>query len=65
MSVKKLFSEIHHEAMMPILLAEQLITTLYPWSAAFVAHRRLRGLRSPYRADPVVIMGELWIEEEP
>ena len=65
MSVKKLLSEIHHAAMMPILLAEQLITTLYPWSAAFVAHRRLRGLRSPYRADPVVIMGELWIEEEP
>jgi hypothetical protein len=60
MSVKKLLPEIHHAAMMPILLAEQLITTLYPWSAAFVAHRR-----SPYRADPAVIMGELWIEEEP
>ena len=44
---------------------EQPITTLYPWTAAFVAHRRLRGLRSPYRADAVVIMDELWIEEEP
>ena len=40
-------------------------TLLYPLVGTFVAHRRVRGLKSPYRADPVMHMEELWIEDEP
>lgn len=40
------------------------VTFLYPLVATFVAHRRVRGLESPFRADPVMHMEELWIEED-
>ncbi len=53
-----------YAAMMAILRADQPITILCPHSQAFVMHRRIRGLSSPYRADPVGFMGELWIEED-
>ncbi|MGQ0732278.1 MAG: ABC transporter substrate-binding protein [Acidobacteriota bacterium] len=38
-------------------------TFLIPGNRAIVAHRRLRGLSSPWRADPLPSMEELWIEE--
>ena len=39
------------------------MTFLFPYEAATFAHRRLRGLNSPWRVDPFSIMEELWIEE--
>jgi hypothetical protein len=40
------------------------ITILYPFEELSVAHRRLQGLSTPWRTDPVVHMEELWIEDE-
>ncbi len=39
-------------------------TFLYPLVRTTVAHRRVRGMSSPYREDPVWYMEELWLEEE-
>ncbi len=30
----------------------------------YVAHRRLRGLSSPWRANPILFMEDLWLEDE-
>jgi len=38
-------------------------TFLYPFVATIVAHRRVRGLESPFRADPVMHMEELWVDD--
>lgn len=50
--------------LMPIFLDDQPMTGLYPDVRTTVAHRRVRGLSSPYRAEPVWHVDELWIEEE-
>jgi len=47
----------------PLVLADFPITFLFPQTDAVVAHRRVRGLESPYRADPMRYMERLWIEE--
>jgi peptide/nickel transport system substrate-binding protein len=47
-----------------ILSEDQPVTFLMPRVATFIAHRRLRGLSSPFRAIPSRHMEELWIEEE-
>ncbi len=47
----------------PIFQADLPITGLYPTLWTTVAHRRVRGLSSPYRADPGWYMDELWLEE--
>ena len=47
------------------LLREDLpFATLYPGIMTTVAHRRIRGLRSPDRAVAVAFMEDLWIEDE-
>jgi len=46
----------------PILQTDLPVTFLAPMVFTTVAHRRLRGLSSPYRADPVWHMDELWLE---
>ncbi len=38
-------------------------TFLYPFVATFMAHRRVRGLESPFRADLVMHMEELWLDD--
>lgn len=47
----------------PIFQADVPMTPLYPVMWTYVAHRRIRGLSSPYRADPLWYMEELWVEE--
>ena len=37
---------------------------LFPRVVTHFVHRRIRGLSSPYRTDPVWYMEELWIEDE-
>ena len=49
----------------PIFQAELPITGLYPLVYTTVAHRRVQGLSTPYRAQPLHYMEHLWIEEEP
>jgi peptide/nickel transport system substrate-binding protein len=48
----------------PIYRTDLLFTFLYPRVDFFVVHRRIRGLKSPYRAHPAGFMEHLWIEEE-
>jgi peptide/nickel transport system substrate-binding protein len=46
------------------ILSEDLpVTFLMPRVVTFIAHRRLRGLSSPFRAIPARHMEDLWIEE--
>lgn len=47
-----------------ILRAELPMTFLYPGVTFYVAHRRLRGLKSPWRVDPLTYMEYLWLEDE-
>ncbi len=48
-----------------ILRADQPVTFLHWFVVTTVAHRRIRGLSSPWRADPVMFMEELRIEDAP
>lgn len=48
-----------------ILIEDQPVTFLMPRVITFIAHRRLRGLSSPFRAVPARHMEDLWIDEEP
>lgn len=47
-----------------ILSDDQPVTFLMPRIVTFIAHRRLRGLSSPFRPIPSRYMEDLWIEEE-
>lgn len=40
-------------------------TFLYPQVHTFVAHRRIAGLSTPHRADPVRYLEFLWLEDRP
>jgi peptide/nickel transport system substrate-binding protein len=51
--------------LMEIFRADMPVTFLYPPVGLTVAHRRLRGLSTPWRYEPVEHMEELWVEEEP
>ena len=38
-------------------------TFFFPELATIVTTRRVRGLRSPWRADPLLYMDELWLAD--
>ena len=46
-----------------IFQVEQPITYL-PLSWTYFVHRRIQGLSTPFRADPLKIMEDLWLEDE-
>ena len=48
----------------PIFRTDLPFTFLYPPVMLNIVHRRIRGLKSPNRADPARFMEHLWIEEE-
>ncbi len=48
----------------PIYHTDVPVTFLYPQVRLNIVHRRIRGLKSPNRADPATFMEHLWIEEE-
>ena len=50
--------------LMEIFRAEFPVTTLFPHPRTAVAHRRIQGLSTPYRVDPVWYMEELLLEDE-
>ena len=52
-----------YRALWPIFQADVPVTFLYALMKPTVAHRRVRGLSSPYRADPVWHMDDLWLED--
>ncbi len=54
---------IYHQ-LAEILKEDQSVTFFMPRVITFIAHRRLRGLSSPFRSVPAHHMEDLWIEEE-
>lgn len=54
--------EEYYRRLWPLLSRDMPITVLYPAVWMTVSHRRVRGLSSPWRADPLWYAGELWIE---
>jgi peptide/nickel transport system substrate-binding protein len=54
-----------YRELMPIFQAEQPATFLFRMAYYFVAHRRVRGLSSPWGADPLTNLEHLSLEEEP
>jgi peptide/nickel transport system substrate-binding protein len=53
-----------YQEIMPIFAEDMPITLLLPSVFTSVVHRRIKGLSSPFRTDPVMHMEHLWIEEE-
>lgn len=53
-----------YRRLMPVVRADLPVTFLFPEVHTFVAHRRIRGLRSPDRANPVMRMEHLWLQDE-
>jgi ABC-type transport system substrate-binding protein len=47
----------------PLIRRDLPITFLYPEVTTYMVHRRVRGLESPFRADPIQFLERLWIEE--
>jgi peptide/nickel transport system substrate-binding protein len=52
-----------YRELMPVLRADLPVTLLFPVVQTVVAHRRVRGLQSPFQADPFMRMEHLWLEE--
>ena len=52
-----------HRTLWPFLQEDLPAVFLYPLVMTFVADRRVRGLESPFRADPVMHAEELWLED--
>ncbi len=50
--------------LMDIIREDHPVTFLYPDIKAIVAHRRIRGLKSPFWSDPILNIDFIWIEEE-
>lgn len=46
-----------------IFQAEVPATFLFPRLITSLAHQRIRGLSTPWRADPIRFMGDLWLED--
>lgn len=49
----------------PIIQEEQPVTFLSFGTEMYIAHRRVRGLSSPFRGNPLWAAGHLWLEDEP
>jgi len=52
-----------HRALWPFLEEDLPAVFLYPLVGTFVADRRVRGLESYFRADPVMHAEELWLDD--
>ena len=55
--------DILFESLWPIFQADAPLTMLYPMTSTHVVHRRIRGLASPFRGDPVWYMEDLWLDD--
>ncbi len=52
-----------HREFIRIFQAEAPVTFLGPVAWTSFVHRRLRGLRTPFRANPLQFMDDLWLED--
>ena len=48
-----------------IYRSDMQVTRLVPWSNEWFVHRRVRGMSTPFRAEPDTYMEELWVEDQP
>lgn len=64
-SFDPLIEDSAYRALWPVLLEEAPVLLLHPQVTAHVVHRKVKGLRSPYRANPVRWLEDLGIENEP
>jgi peptide/nickel transport system substrate-binding protein len=53
-----------YQILMPFIAAEQPVTILFPEVTTYVAKRSVRGLHSPYRANPFLFAEFLRLEEQ-
>jgi len=53
-----------YRELMGIFRVEQPITYLLPAISTSVVHRRIQGLSTPFRADPLRFLEDLWLEDE-
>ncbi len=53
-----------YRELMEIFQADHPVIFLYSIQSTHVVHRRLAGLSSPHRADPLMDMEYLWLEDE-
>jgi len=53
-----------YRELIPFFHADVPLTFLFPLIQTHVAHRRIRGLSSPYRSNPVWFMEDLWLEQD-
>ena len=53
-----------YRELMATFRADMPLTFLHPQVYTYVAHRRIRGLSTPFRGDPIRYLEYLWIEEE-
>ena len=58
-AINQIFNEI-----MPLIAQDLPMTFLFLQIHTFVAHKRIKGLSSPFRAGPIYSMEHLWIEEK-
>ena len=50
--------------MSDLLRRDQPFAFLFRWAAPRVVHRRVKGLSTPWRADPLLFTEDLWLEKE-
>jgi peptide/nickel transport system substrate-binding protein len=53
-----------YQQLSEIFLTDLPVTFLFPAGATCIVHRRVKGLISPWRADPVAHMEHLWLEDD-
>ena len=46
-----------------LLREDQPFAFLYRTAAAHIVHRRVKGLRGPWRANPLLVTEDLWLED--
>jgi peptide/nickel transport system substrate-binding protein len=54
-----------YQALTEIFRADLPLTRLLPWTFPYFAHRRVRGLSTPFHAQPDTYMEDLWLEDGP
>ncbi len=53
-----------YQELAPIIQEEQPVTFLSFGTEMYMAHKRVKGLSSPFRANPLWYAGHLWIEQD-
>jgi len=56
--------DVIYQELAPIIREEQPVTFLVLGTEIYVAHKRVNGLGSPFRANPIRNAGHFWIEDD-